>query len=316
VRALPQQVRFVAGESTGSYVTRLAARNGQSVAQLLDSVGRGQSRAVDPRYTELYVDAAGRERLAALTGRTVRELQRALISLRDGQLLPAGREGPVWKWLWEPRDGYLVRACALCTASRGVRGPVWLMLPDTWHICVRHGRLTDNSRDDSTTFARLDAWPQAVVAERQRRRLELRLGPVARSLVADAFAVLAHPSSRRPRLGSHRGVVAHLLPSAMRVARLMARVECPRLGGRLTGFEYARWGRDVVGELGPGVYRALSRWQEEHALLPWRGVNDARPRGVRPGSAAPHARIAELASVDQLACLPWDMLEKAERPFG
>lgn len=315
LRALPRQVRFLAGESTGSYVTRLAARNGLGVQQLLDSVGQGQSRAVDPRYTELYVDAAGRERLAALTGRPVAELRRTLIGLRDEQLLPDGGDGPVWKWPWEPRDGYLVRACALCTAARGIEGPVWLMRSDNWHICVRHGRLTDNSRDDSRPFARLDRWPGTVAAEQRRLQLQQRLGPVGRALVADAFAVLAG-DEHLSKLGSRRGVVIHLLPSAMTVALVMARVEHPRLTGRLTPGEYGRWMKDALAELPSRFGFALQTWMKEHRLLPGRRGSGERPSGVRSRPAAPHADIPELASVDQLSCLPWDMLGEAERPFG
>ena len=49
VRWLPLQMRFLAGESTGSYVTRLAGRNGLTVGQLLDSIRDGLSPSeVDP----------------------------------------------------------------------------------------------------------------------------------------------------------------------------------------------------------------------------------------------------------------------------
>lgn len=314
LRSLPKQVRFLAGESTGSYVTRLAARNNTSVTYLLDGVGQGQSHAVDPRYTELYVDAAGRARLAALAGRSVFELKLALVSLRDEQLLPEGQDGPAWKWPWEPKDGYLVRACALCAAARNIAGPVWLMRPDTWNICVRHGRLTDNSRDDSRPFARLDRWPQTLVAEQQRQRLQQRLGPVARTLVADAFAVLAHRFAVLPRLGGDRGRVIHLLPRAIALARLMARVEQPRLTGRLTSLEYARWSAHVFAEL-PQLRPAIELWQDRHCLDSVQ-VEYAGGRGTRPSPAAPHESIPELASVDRLTCLPWDMMSPGERPFG
>lgn len=197
VRALPLQVRFFAGESVGSYVTRLAGRNKVSVPYLLQEVGEGRSAAlVDPRYTELYVDRAGRERLAALSGRPVGQMVRALPSLRDEHLLPPGGAGPVWRWPWAPHGGYVVRGCALCAARRSIAAPVWMLCPDMWHICVRHGRLTDNSRNDTRPFIDLAPGPHVVRAEQQRRHLVGRFGTVGRIAVADAFGVLAYKGLR------------------------------------------------------------------------------------------------------------------------
>ncbi len=306
-RSLPLQVRFVPGESTGSYVTRLAARNGLAVNRLLDSVGRGKSKAVDPRYTELYVDRAGRARLAALTGRPVEDLTRALVSTRDEQLLPDGRSGPVWAWPWQPRGGYLVRGCALCTAGRGIEYPVWLICPDPWHICVRHGRFSDNSRDDRVPFIDLAPGPHVVEAERRRLKLVRRLGPLGRVLMADAFGVLAHPAVNRPRLGSPRTEPLRLLATAVEVAYAMARIERARLEHRVTEDDYVRWRGQVAKELGWKIGHALAAWSQQHPVLPGEPSVRSHPRGVRPCPAAPHEQVGETASIDEITCVPWEV---------
>ncbi|WGD38711.1 hypothetical protein [Streptomyces cathayae] len=56
-------LRFLQGESTGSYVTRLAARNLRPVEAVLASMGSGPM-PVDAQYTEMYVSRYARERLA------------------------------------------------------------------------------------------------------------------------------------------------------------------------------------------------------------------------------------------------------------
>ncbi|MBT2493432.1 TniQ family protein [Streptomyces sp. ISL-96] len=314
-RALPLQVRFVPGESTGSYVTRLAARNGLAVGRLLDSIGKGKSKAVDPRYTELYMNRAGRDRLATLTGLPLERLTTALISTRDEQLLPEGRGGPVWVWPWQPRGGYLVRGCALCAASRGVGGPVWLMQPDQWRICVRHGRFSDNSRDDAVPFVDLSPGPHVVEAERRRLALVRRLGAVGRALVADAFGVLAHEAVGMPRLGSQRTVPLRLLPTVVEVAYAMARLEKRRLERRVTPDDYDAWEIEVGKGMNWSVSRVLTLWSRLHGPLSAQAASPRSP-GVRLAPEAPHAVVGEMASVDEVTCVPWQVLAVGERPYG
>ncbi|MEF3113881.1 TniQ family protein [Streptomyces chrestomyceticus] len=315
IRTLPLSVRFVAGESTGSYVTRLAARNGLPVARLLESVGEGLSAAeVDPRYTELYMNAAGRERLAALTGRGVGELKRALPSTADAQLLADGAGGgPVWRWPWRPRDGYLVRGCALCAAARGAEGPIWLICPDPWHICVRHARMSDNSRDDIRPFIDLSPGPHVVAAERQRVEFVRRLGPAGRTLVADAFGVLAHESTGVPRLGERRTTPLRLLPLVMKVAGAMVSVERRRLAGRLTRAERDRWLGEVYGKFGWRVGKVIEMWSRKHPPLSDPAGGE---RGTHLPLAVPHEQVGGMSSVDELTCVPWNVLAVIERPYG
>ncbi|MFF2308196.1 TniQ family protein [Streptomyces sp. NPDC058128] len=316
VRALPLRPRFLAGESTGSYVTRLASRNGLTVGQLLDSVGKGLSAAeVDPRYTELYVNRAARERLAALVGRPVEELVRALPSLGEEHLLSDGKSGqPLWRWPWEPRGGYLVRGCALCAAARDAGDSVWLISPDTWQICVHHGRLMDNSRDDRELFIDLSRGPHVLEAERRRVELVRTLGPAGRALVADAFGVLAHEFSKAPRLGTSRTTPLVLLPSVMRIASVMVSAERRRLAGRLSSAESEQWLQQAASGLGHGSGWGLRAWRAQHPPL---GTPVPRSqRGTYLPLAAPHEQVSGMQSVDELSCVPWKVLADVERPYG
>lgn len=314
IRPLPLQIRFIVGESTGSYLTRLASRNGLTVSRLLDSLGNGRSSPeVDPRYTELYVNRAARDRLAALVARSVKELVRALPSTGDEHLLREGG-GPAWRWPWAPHGGFLVRGCALCAASREADAPVWLIRPDMWHICVRHGRFSDNSRDDSIPFIDLSPGPQVVAAERQRQDLIRQLGPAGRVLMADAFGVLAHGATHLPRLGTDRTTPLRLLPAAVNLAAAMASVERRRLEGRITPKDYAQWVEQAPSRFGLFVGRVLGVWAAKHPLL------DTPVPKEQPGTylplAAPHERVGGMQSVDELTCVPWDVLAAGERPYG
>ncbi|WP_318205849.1 TniQ family protein [Streptomyces sp. SCL15-4] len=315
IRPLPLQVRFIAEESTGSYVTRLASRNGLTVGRLLDSVGEGRSAPeVDPRYTELYVNRAARDRLAALVARPVEELIRALPSTADEHLLTERNSGPVWRWPWAPRGGFLVRGCALCAAARETDATTWRISSDMWHICMRHGRFTDNSRDDRVPFIDLSPGPHVVEAERWRRDLVRRLGPAGRVLVADAFGVLAHEATHLPRLGAARTTPLRLLPAAVRLASAMASVERRRVEGRMTSEEYALWVKQAPSQFGLFIGRVLGAWAAKHPL-PHTPVPKARP-GTHLPLAAPHERVGALQSVNELTCVPWEVLATVERPYG
>jgi hypothetical protein len=276
-------------------------------------VGQGKSKTVDPRLTELYVDRAARARLAALAGCPVERLTRALVSTRDAQLLPDGHEEPVWRWPWQPLNGFLVRGCSLCAAKRCIEAPVWLMWPDPWRVCVEHGRLTDNSRDDSEPFIDLADRQEAVEAERQLALIR-RWGPVGRAVVADAFGILAHPWMRGAMPASKRRAPLARLPMVAKVARALVRVERRRLAGRLTKEGYVAWRRQMYVDLGWRSSKAVQEWSRRHRLLP--------ARQTRPGSRlrlppqAPHDRVAELASLEEATCLPWILSAHTPRQFG
>lgn len=322
VRELPLHVRFMAGESTGSYVTRLAGRNGLEVQQLLDEVGQGSTRAVAPHLTELYLNRPAAERLAALAGRPLEVMRRALASLDAAYLLDDGDGSPVWSFPWAVRDGYLVRACALCAARRGIGKPAWMMVADPWYLCARHARWSDNSRDPQTPWIDVADWPQILAAEQQRVALERRLGRTARALFADARTmsrtVPGGPDRLRSmadRLGEARAASLLSYPHTVRIARVLARAERRRLGLELTADSYESWFTRSSKELGPGYWGVLRRWMECHKPVPG---PEPRRRGElgRAVLVAPHLRIAPLDSVHQLSCLPSGPVASAfDRPF-
>jgi hypothetical protein len=314
MRPLTYRQPLVDGESTGSFVTRLAARHGQSVTHLLATVGEGHTAPdIDPWESELYVNRSARQRLAEMAGHPLDQLMRALVSLRDEHLLPDGSGAPEYKWPWRPHSGFLVRGCVLCAARHGVLDPVWLIQPDPWHICVRHGRFHDNSREDRLSFIDLSPGPHVIQAERRRLRL-VGTGPVGRLLVADAFGVLAHEAVRLPRLGSSRTTPLRLLPIAVRVATRMARLERHRLEHRLQPDEHQHWCDQVVRDLGSQLGAALAAWSRLHLPLRGRRADSVRRWQQLPG--APHRDVPEMASVDKLTCVPWEVLARDSRPYG
>ncbi|ANP52011.1 TniQ family protein [Streptomyces griseochromogenes] len=315
VRPLPYRMPLVDGESTGSYVTRLAARHGQSVSHLLATVGEGQSAAeVAARESELYFNRAARQRLVAMTGQPLAQLTRALVSLRDEHLLPDSPGVPAWKWPWRPHAGFLVRGCALCAARRGVLDPVWLIRPDPWYVCVRHGRFYDDSRDDRVPFIDLSPGPHVLQAERRRLRL-VGSGPVGRLLVADAFGVLAHEAVSLPRLGGGRTTPLRLLPIVARVASRMASLERRRLECQLGPDEHQHWRDQVSKDLGWQLGTALDAWSQQHPPLRRERAERLQQRWQLL-SAAPHKDVPEMASVDKLTCVPWEVLIRGPRPYG
>ncbi|MFF2367815.1 TniQ family protein [Streptomyces sp. NPDC058122] len=322
VRPLPYRLVLVNGESTGSFVTRLAARHHQPVSHLLATVGEGRSAAdIDPWQSELYLNAAARQRLVVLAGRPVAQLTQALASLRDEHLLPDGSDAAAYKWPWRPHSGFLVRGCALCAARRGVLDPVWLIRPDPWHICVRHRRFHDNSLEGGADFIDLSPGPHVLRAELRRLELVKRLGPVGRLLVADAFAVLAHPAMRLPRLGGSRTAPLRLLPSAVDIAWRMARLERLRLDGRLVHDDYRRWRAETGRALGRQLGGVLEQWSELHVPLQLPPLPVTRavrsPLGPYRQPGFPHRAVPEMASVDKLTCATWDVLAREqERPYG
>lgn len=129
-RPLPLRVRPVPGESTGSFVNRLAHANGLSLAAFLDRVGQGEASAYTervekyPQSTEMYVNEAGLHYLAVLADRAAGLLQQDLPSLGAEHLLP-GPEAAQWRWRWEPVAG-APRAVlpAVCRCPGGRRGGV------------------------------------------------------------------------------------------------------------------------------------------------------------------------------------------------
>lgn len=317
-RPLHLRLRFLQGESTGSYVTRLAARNLWPVQQLLMRVGVGPL-PVEPQYTEMYVSRHARERLANLSGCSVAELSLRLVSVRDEFLMPDGSADD-WEWPWDARAGFIVQACSLCAASRATRSPAWLILPDPWHVCLRHGRWMDNSRSLQRPYIDLRDHPGVVRAQQRLNRVRKRLGfTAARWVEADALSVLAcvgyleDPSraSEREwavlaaRVGEQRTRPVAQLGMLARLAWDMAWLEERGRAHRLHAADSRDWLRGVVNKYGCALREPLKHWISDHHPLrharqtPGSGEGNLGEREVAGQEAAP------LASLQDLTCLPW-----------
>jgi hypothetical protein len=315
-RPLHLRLRFLQGESTGSYVTRLAARNLRPVEQLLASVGVGPM-PVEPQYTEMYVSRYARERLANLSGCSVAELSLRLVSLRDEFLMPDGSEDD-WEWPWDARAGFIVQACSLCAASRGTRSPAWLILPDPWHVCLRHGRWTDNSRSLQRPHIDLRDHPEVVRAQHRLNRVRKRLGyAAARWVEADALSVLTcvgyleDPSRARERewvalaarVGEQRARPVAQAGMLARLAWDMSWLEERRRTGRLSAADSRAWLQRVGRQRGFMFHEPLAQWMSGHR--PLQHARQAGSFGAGDPRESAGQGAAPLASLQDLTCLPW-----------
>ncbi|WP_406085873.1 TniQ family protein [Kitasatospora purpeofusca] len=260
---LPGRARLVGGESTGSFVARLAHGNGLGLAEFLGRVGQGQASADPerveryPQSTEMYVNEPGLRHLAVLSGLPAQMLRRALPSLAEQYVLPGGREA-LWQWPWEAENGYPVRRCALCGYARQIGEPVWLMSPQPWQVCLRHLRWTDDSRQEEPSFVDMRALPECVRAHQVRLRLVRRFKAAGSRAFADASRVVrlwwaAAPEEPlwaerawRAGLGARtaRAVPLVIYPEAAALACSMLRFE---RGGRFGGPDRSRWLREAEG---------------------------------------------------------------------
>ncbi len=328
-RPLPVQVRLVGGESTGSFVRRLGRANGLNLASFLDRVGQGEaSRSGDPeqvekypQYTEMKVNAAGRTYMSVLSGLDVGLLQWALPSLADDLLLP-GTGPAVWQWPWEAEGGHLVPWCTSCGHRRQVGERVWLMSADSWQLCGRHLRWTDDSRSTDPDTVPLAALPACVAAHRDRLRLQRKFKSAGEELFADACQVMYQWWTYAPHtlvwvqrawaagLGarSARAVPLVVFPEAVKLAWLMLRFE--QAGGR-TPQDRGRWLVQVQRQADlwdvdfAAGKNALLQWLERHSRPAATGTGAATAGRRHLVLAERHNRIAARAgSLQQRSCMP------------
>jgi hypothetical protein len=187
VRRLPITTPPFPSETVGSYARRLAIAN-----------------HLHPGEFELYLRRRERHvnpaRLAAVSGRPLSLLQRALPELRPASDLPAGFDHH------EP-----TLACRYCTAARGITGTVTCWAPPHRNVCLRHRRWVGHidpafqglldGRDPQPDLTLL---PDVVSAERRLRRLTRRhgQGPVIGAYRTGLHVVLRWAD--RNDWGSHR----------------------------------------------------------------------------------------------------------------
>ncbi|MEU3862670.1 TniQ family protein [Streptomyces sp. NPDC028722] len=325
-RCLPgaARLRHLAGESTGSFVNRLAHFHGLDLGSFLDRVGEGR-QPVNPRLpqlAEVYVNRTALSHLAVQAGRSRQQLQRALPHLAERFLLSGDGEGR-WAWPFEPYEGHLVRCCDLCALARGAEETAWLVWPDSWRVCLRHLRFTDDSRGEGPEVVRLEGLPEVVRAHRERQRMERRFGAAGAGLFADAFQVVVRWWTRTPDVWCwrQRASAAGVEVRVLRAAPLVIGPEAMKLAWEMLGFEQcggrghterARWLKRVQQLVdGWGLdaeegWSELVQWLERHsqaapvAFAPPQGRRRRRYRVLAVG----HNRIAEHAgSLVKRSCL-------------
>ncbi|WP_326763236.1 hypothetical protein OG978_47390 (plasmid) [Streptomyces sp. NBC_01591] len=321
----------MANESNCSFLWRVAGAQGVEVGFLLAELGDGPpgQEALQPYLAEVFLSGAAADRLAEMLGVPSARLRWALPHLREAHLLPGGQAR--WEWPWQPLAHYLVPACGLCTAARGAGlGGVWLVWPERWRICERHGRFT-HVRQRNGAGVDLAPLPESVDAHRRRGRLERRFGPAGGFLVSDAFALTGWWWRRAPltrrwtgragRAGLQPEVVetAWLLvyPEVLQVARALLRYEQQRAA--LPGGPWAAAESRLVAELSqladalelpPGRWQVpVAEWLARHQRCAPATRDDecgGRRRGRRPVTALIHRDDEHRAPLENLCCLPWD----------
>jgi hypothetical protein len=187
VRRLPITTPPFPSETVGSYVRRLAIANHLHPGEF-ELYLRRRERRVNPA------------RLAAVSGRPLSLLQRALPELRPALDLPAGFDHH------EP-----TLACRYCTAARGISGAVTCWAPPHRNVCLRHRRWVGHIDpafqgllDGRDSQPDLTLLPDVVSAERRLRRLTRRhgQGPVIGAYRTGLHVVLRWAD--RNDWGSHR----------------------------------------------------------------------------------------------------------------
>lgn len=179
---LPIPVAPARHELLTSYVGRLAELHGIGFGELWAQISTREHPGTTRRR-------ALPEALAALTGRTHRELAGALPELRD----PA----PDWAVLrHEPQPG-----CPRCDA-RHPGGPVTRLLPHHRYVCLRH-RLWIGPPDIAAAPTPLGELPEILRAQRRHLRLLRRHGATSTyDAVLTGFLICAHLWSRPAAAGA------------------------------------------------------------------------------------------------------------------
>ncbi|MEU0956135.1 TniQ family protein [Streptomyces niveus] len=335
---LPRQVRLIADESTGSFVTRLGALNNLPVSDLMERIGDG-GRPMPVQSTEVYLNPRALGRLAAVSGHGADLLQRALPHLQDRHLLDDS-PGPVWQWpQWQPRGPlFLVRACDLCAEARRRPSEVYLVSVTRWRVCARHLRWLDNLREAGTTWLSLAGLPEVVHAHRRRETMERRLGAGGRALFADALHLAAFwwniPSLSPPVWAERREMLPGPVGGDLRIAPLVCYPETVHVAWMLAVRERRRmrgtWSAEADREWLDQMGTLLDDWGMPalSALLPvglWRQHHSGPPlvtREQRPGQGRwrrlpaplPHTVPDAGAHLEQLTCLPWRFGDEPPAP--
>ncbi|MFG3496833.1 TniQ family protein [Streptomyces sp. NPDC047886] len=326
----------VPGESTGSFVRRLAHVNAVPVAEVLSEVGvRGQPRDLEPRACEVFLHAHAVDRLAVMAWQSPQVLRRALPTLGEAAGCSTRQLVRVVPW---PTQWTVLEACALCVAGReDASVPVVLASGERWQVCVRHGRWLRVPNGGGPAQVSLAGLESVVRAHRRWLRLRQRVGPYARALLADAVQVSAcwwqsrqmgaeTVWAQRERLvGVQRqqwSVPLVVYPEAVVVAEAMAVYERQRrwnrdFGNGAPGWVSRRWIEFVGQRLGMpdqirrGGYRVLREWTLLHRVTAPVAVrlaqepppSDYLSRRLEPMD--PHRALPARGALEDASCLEW-----------
>ncbi|GAA4562917.1 hypothetical protein GCM10023100_00810 [Actinocorallia cavernae] len=325
----------VMGESTGSFIRRLACVNAVPVADVLGEAGvRGQPKELDPGAAEVFLHPRAVERLAVMAWQTPQVLWRALPTLEVNAGCSTRQLVRVTPW---DRQWAVLDACAMCVARLEEAGaPVLLASGEHWQVCVRHGRWL-RAAGGGPTQVSLAGLEDVVRAHRRWLRLCRRVGPYARALLADALQVSACWwqsrqmgaetvwAGRERVLGTGRqwwSVPLVVYPEAVVVAEAMAVYERQRrwdrdFAGGAPGWVSRRWIAFVGERLGmpdqmrQGGYRMLREWTLLHhiaAPVAVRLTQQPPPSGYLSRCLEPmepHRAVASRGALEDVSCLAW-----------
>ncbi|MEU2955932.1 TniQ family protein [Streptomyces xanthochromogenes] len=339
MQPLPRRLRFIAEESTNSFVHRLAETNGLSPRELLSMLGAGDAFLPEPEFSEVHLNEAARGRLAALAGCRTDVLEHVLPTLRAHPLRDLEGAPPRWDVPnpWEPADTCLVRVCDQCALAKGARRDAYAVSAASWRVCARHRRWTDNLREDGVTRIPLTPVPEVFAAHQERVRLERRLGVGGRIAFADAFHIAVfwwNQDAQVPQAWALRHQQLGLkVGSARRVAALVAYPEVVQLAGVLAARERRRlrgsWSRAQDTDWLRGVQALFSSWELRGSfpmepVLQWAALHSGRPgrsgpvpargRYRRLGTSGPHSQELPVTTLEAVTCLPWRLGEMEEAP--
>jgi hypothetical protein len=341
----PVGLEPVPGESTGSFIRRLAAVNAASVAEVLGEVtGRGrQPQELDPCTQEVFLHEQAVHRLAVMARQTPQVLHRALPTLAAASGCGPRQQGRVTAWAphWA-----VLEPCVMCLARReDVAAPVWLASRERWQVCVRHGRWLRTTSGGDPAQVSLNGLEAVVRAHRRWQRLRQRVGPYARALLADALQVSAcwwqsrqmaaetAWAQREQVLGCGRQLWAVPLvvyPEAVVVAEAMAVYERQRQWGRefagaSPGWVSRGWLSFVGERLGlpaemeQGGYRMLREWTLLHRVsgpVVARLAQPAPPPDYlsrRLEVLPPHEALPQAGALEDASCMQWRLGQSMTR---
>ncbi|WP_105974923.1 transposase [Streptomyces geranii] len=185
----------VAGETTWSFMRRVAAAYGLEAADLLDGwvqANRVQRKDRGRADSEVLLDGVAQQQLAGWCRVPAGHLARALPSWAAGPETLPGRDGRgrvQWRMgalTWGP----VVFGCGLCAARRSGEGPAWVYQPPWCRLCARHDRwLLEAGAGHSLGFVEVTGLSGELERAQRRWRRVARAAQAAGAVPREVFAL-------------------------------------------------------------------------------------------------------------------------------